>query len=163
MNHRPFKSSEPCARCKESERRPYSDYCAPCKEIVTKEYLKTYHQTVRKPRRALGHPEKPKLRGDHEGRFGLKPHRPEPPPQRKPLISEEEQARLDAEASARDRAWHQGFIARTLGLESAPGKPLASKVVTPPPEVWEKLQREFKPQKDKGGMVLPYLMKDIVY
>jgi hypothetical protein len=98
-----------------------------------------------------------------EDRIGLNPHRPEPPQQRKPLISEEEQARLDAEASARDRAWHQGFIARTLGLESAPGKPLASKVVTPPPEVWEKLQREFKPQRDRGGMVLPYLMKDIVY
>lgn len=107
-----------------------------------------------------------KARVYKEDRSGLKPHRPEPPPQRKPLISGEEQARLDAAASARDRAWNKKFFKETLGLESpAPGMPLASKVVTPPKEVWEQLQRDWKPQRerDSGSMVLPYLQRDMTF
>lgn len=100
---------------------------------------------------------------DHPERFGLKPHRPEPPPQRKQLISEEEQARLDAEASARDRLWYQQFMKDTLGLESAPGQPLASKVVCPPKEVWRELEAAYRPQSSHEREIFIPARADISY
>lgn len=95
----------------------------------------------------------------------VKPHRPAPVAPHKPLISDKEQARLDAEASARDRAWNAKFFKQTMGLESAPGQPLASKVVTPPQEVWEQYQKQWKPQREleSGSMVLPYLQRDMTF
>ena len=86
-----------------------------------------------------------------------------PPTEKEIAAKGAEQARLDAEASAGDRAWHAKFMKNTLGLESAPGQPLASKVVTPPKEVWEELARNYQPMRDTGGMVLPFLHRDMVY
>jgi hypothetical protein len=76
---------------------------------------------------------------------------------------EEEQEKQRAIASELDRRWQQKYW-QELGLESAPGQPLASKVVTPPKEVWEQLQRDWKPQtRDGGTLVLPYLCKDYIF
>jgi hypothetical protein len=127
-----------------------------CEEVV--EFRRTYCVSCVKLRKAARN--KSRDKGPSEVVI-VKPHRPEPPPQRKPLITEEEQQRLDAEASRRDREWNKRFFKQTMGLESAPGQPLASKVVTPPKEVWEQLQRDWKPQtRDGGTLVLPILMKD---
>jgi hypothetical protein len=131
-----------------------------CKEVIPP--LTHFCRACAKKRK-LERDRKLKAKIYKEDRIGLKPHRPAPPLQRKPLVSEEEQQRLDAEASRRDREWNRKFFKDAMGLESAPGQPLASKVVTPPPEVWEQLQREFRPQRDTGGMVLPSLHRDMVY
>jgi hypothetical protein len=162
MNHRPFKSSEPCARCKEAERRPYSDYCAPCKEVVTKEYLKSYHETVRKPRLAQKKAEKPKLRGDHGERFGLKPHRPAPAPQRTPLMSEEEQKQLNAEVSRQDSERHRQYCA-AMGLVCAPDRPLASHVRLLSPEEIKRLEAVYQPPAKAEGVSFVPLRADITY
>jgi hypothetical protein len=162
MNHRPFKSSEPCARCKEAERRPYSDYCAPCREVVTKEHQKAYYRTVRKPRRKQDQSEKPKLRGDHGDRFGLKPHRPEPAPPRAPLISEAEQKQLNAEMSRRDSENHRHYCA-AMGLVCVPDRPLASPVRMLSLEEVKRLEGVYQPpEKVTGGAMLP-LRADMVY
>jgi hypothetical protein len=193
MNHRPFKSSEPCARCKVAPRRPHSDYCAPCREAAVKEYQSTYHKEVRKKKSRHILPckcgcgvntiypsryatEDCKLKGriaaierTNEQRRRSRSKKLAEKEAAKTLTpaqiaaKEAEQQRLDAEASRRDRAWHRKFMKETLGLESAPGQPLASKVVTPPPEVWEKLQREFKPQRDTDKFAWVPCRGDISY
>jgi hypothetical protein len=101
--------------------------------------------------------------GERKDDATSKPHRPEPTAPRKPLLSEEEQKQLNAVVSAKDREWHAQFMKEKLGLESAPGQPLASKVVTPPPEVWEKLQREYIPQRDTDKFAWVPCRGDISY
>jgi hypothetical protein len=193
MNHRPFKSSEPCARCGKAPRRPHSDHCGPCREDAVKEYQNTYHREVRKKKARQTLPckcgcgvgtiyparyatEDCKLKGrtaaierTNEQRRRSRSKKLAEKEAVKPLTAaqiaakEAEQQRLDAEASARDRAWHALFMKEKLGLESAPGKPLASKVVTPPKEVWRELEKQYKPQRDTEKFAWVPCRGDISY
>lgn len=109
--------------------------------------------------------EKPKLRGDHGDRFGLKPHRPA----KVQTVSEEEAAALDAErvrvqaeAFQHDRERHRQYCA-AMGLVCVPDRPLASPVRMLSPEEVKRLERVYQPpEKVVGGVMLP-LRADMVY
>lgn len=120
-----------------------------------------WNRTRKKPE-----PEAKPAKADHPERFGLKPHRPA----KVITLSKEEsdaldaeQERLNAEASAADRAWHAQFMKDTLGLESAPGQPLASKVVRPPKEVWRELEAAYRPQGSHEREIFIPARADISY
>ena len=60
---------------------------------------------------------------------------------------EAEQEKQRAIASELDRKWQKKYW-EELGLESAPGKPLASKVIRPPVEVFREYEAQYKPLRE---------------
>jgi hypothetical protein len=180
-----------CARCKKNPRAPYSKNCDPCRDEVKVGHQKNHILRQRKTRAARKQhipcicgcgkstvyptryaTEECRANGKaavqarnaaqkkeaRSKKLAVTVVKPLTPAQIK--AREEEQEKQRAIASELDRRWQQKYW-EEMGLESAPGQPLASKVVTPPKEVWEQLQRDWKPQtRDGGTLVLPVLMKD---